>query len=63
MYYQFSFNYFSEKVANTNIIFRATRKRKHFAENPSLASEEMTVGEYLPLAPLAKLDSLQEMVK
>lgn len=47
---------------NKTIFYSASRKRKHFAENPSLASEDTTVGEYLPLAPLAKLDSLQEMV-
>lgn len=40
----------------------AAKKRQQFAENASVTSDETTVGECVPLAPLARLDSLQEMV-
>ncbi|XP_065206495.1 potassium voltage-gated channel subfamily H member 2 isoform X2 [Planococcus citri] len=39
----------------------AVKKRQQFAEKASVTSEETTVGECVPLAPLARLDSLQEM--
>ena len=39
----------------------ADRKRQRFAERCSMSSDDV-VGEYVPLAPLARLESLRETV-